>query len=66
MDDVLDNTPDVAVLLSKVEVPQPSGVLVVMGVGLEDTPGLSLRADDSTHFCCGVSVSWGRGKGVTD
>lgn len=38
MDDVLDNTPDVAVLLGKVEVPQPSGVLVVVSVGLEDTP----------------------------
>lgn len=50
VDDVLDNTPDVTVLLGEVDVPQPGRGLVVVRVGLEDPARLSLCSDDSTHF----------------
>ena len=47
VDDLPNNTPDVTVLLSEVQVPQLGRVLVEIGVGSEDTPGLSLGSDDS-------------------
>lgn len=47
MNDLPDNTPDVTVLLGEVQVPQLGRSLVVVGVGLEDTPGLPLGSDDS-------------------
>ena len=47
MDDVLDDTTDVAVLLGKVNVPQARGGLVVVGVGLEDTTRLPLSTNDT-------------------
>lgn len=47
MDDLADDTTDVTVLLSKVEVAETSGVLVVVGVGLEDTTRLPLGTDNT-------------------
>lgn len=47
VDDVLYDTTDVTVSLGKVERTETSWVLSVVGVGLEDTTGLSLVADDS-------------------
>jgi hypothetical protein len=47
VDDVLDNTLNVAVLLRKVELPQSSGRLVVVGVRLEDPAGLPLSSDNA-------------------
>ena len=57
VDNVLDNTPDVTVLLRKVDVPQPGRRLVVVGVGLEDPSRLSLRSDDSLPVSLD-SFSW--------
>ena len=42
VDDLLDDTSNVAVSLSEVVVPELGWVLVQVGVGLEDTPRLSL------------------------
>jgi hypothetical protein len=47
VDDLFHDTPDVTVLLGEVDIPQSSRVFVVVGVGFEDTPGLSLRPDNS-------------------
>lgn len=47
VDDLADDTTDVTVLLSKVEVAETSGVLVVVGVGLEDTTRLPLGTNDT-------------------
>jgi hypothetical protein len=47
VDDLPNNTPNVTVLLGEVQVPQLGRVLVEVGVGSEDTPGLSLGSDDS-------------------
>lgn len=47
VDDLADDTTDVTVLLSKVEVAETSGVLVVVGVGLEDTTRLPLGTDNT-------------------
>jgi hypothetical protein len=47
VDNVLDDTTDVTVLLGKVNVAETSGVLVVVGVGLEDTPRLPLGSDNA-------------------
>lgn len=51
VDDVLDETTDVTVSLSKVQRPQSSRLLSVVSVGLEDPSGLSLVKNDSTHDC---------------
>ena len=53
MDNVLDNTTDVPVLLGKVNVAETSGVLVVVGVGLEDPPRLPLGSDNALDVSCG-------------
>lgn len=47
MDDVLDNSSDVTVLLSEVVVPELGRVLPVVGVGLEDPAGFTLVPDNS-------------------
>lgn len=47
VDDVLDNTTDVTVLLSEVQSTKPGRVLAVAGVGLEDTTRLSLVEDNA-------------------
>lgn len=49
VDDLADNTTDVTVLLGKVEVTETRGVLVVVGVGLEDTTRLPLGTNDTLH-----------------
>lgn len=51
MDDLADDTTDVAVLLSEVEVPETSRVLVVVGVGLEDPTRLPLGTNDTLFRC---------------
>lgn len=47
MDDVLDNTTDVTVLLGEVEGTKPGRVLAVVGVGLEDPTRLSLVTNNA-------------------
>ena len=47
VDDVLDNSPDVSVLLGKVQGPELGRVLPVVGVGLEDPAGFTLVPDNS-------------------
>ena len=47
MDNVLNDTPDVTVLLGEVDVPQLGRGLVVVGVGSENSARLPLRSDDS-------------------
>jgi hypothetical protein len=47
VDDVLDNTTDVTVLLGKVESTETGGGLAVGSVRLEDPSGLPLVADDT-------------------
>lgn len=47
VDDLANNTTDVTVLLGKVEVTETGGVLVVVGVGLEDTTRLPLGTNDT-------------------
>jgi hypothetical protein len=53
VDDLANDTTDVTVLLSKVEVPETSGVLVVVRVGLEDPTRLPLGKNDTLS---GVSI----------
>jgi hypothetical protein len=47
VDDVLDNSPDVSVLLGKVQGPELGRVLPVVSVGLEDPAGFTLVPDNS-------------------
>lgn len=48
VDDLLDDTSDVAISLSEIVVAKTSGVLVEVSMGLENSSGLSLRADDTS------------------
>lgn len=50
VDDLLDNTTDIAVALSKVEWAEASRVLVQAGVGLEDGMRTPLRTNNATHL----------------
>lgn len=50
MDDVLDDSPDVSVLLGKVQRPELGRVLPVVGVGLEDPAGFTLVPDNSLLY----------------
>jgi hypothetical protein len=47
VDDVLDDSSDVSVLLSEVERPELGRVLPVVSVGLEDPSGFTLVPDNS-------------------
>jgi hypothetical protein len=47
VDDLPDDTPDVTVLLGKVQVPKLGGVLVEVGVSSEDSTGFPLGTDNS-------------------
>ncbi len=47
MDDILDNTADVTILLGEIEAPKTGWAFVVVSVGLKDPTGLSLGSDDS-------------------
>ena len=47
MDDVLDNSSNVSVLLGKVKGPKLGRILPVVGVGLEDPAGFTLVPNDS-------------------
>jgi hypothetical protein len=49
VDDVLDNTTDVTVLLGEVEGTEPGRVLAVVGVGLEDPTRLSLVTNNALN-----------------
>merc|ERR1712173_528839 len=59
VDDVLDNTLDVAMPLSVVHSPQPSGTLPVLGVRLEDaSSALTLAPDYTTHRLACWPMLW--------
>jgi len=62
VDDVLDNSPDVSVLLGKVQGPELGRVLPVVGVGLEDPAGFTLVPDNSlfmwNRLCIGGSRAY--------
>lgn len=60
VDDVLDNTTDVTVLLGEVESTESRGGLVQVRVRLEDTSGLSLVLDDTLREGKGGTVVRGR------
>lgn len=57
VDDLAHNTTDVTVLLGKVEVTETSGVLVVVGVGLEDTTRLPLGTNDTLNVSLSSSAT---------
>lgn len=57
VDNVLDNTPDVAVLLGKVVGPQLGRGLVVVGVSPENTTRLPLGTDDSLRSSAPVQAN---------
>lgn len=63
VDDVLDNTTDVTVLLGEVESTESRGGLVQVRVRLEDTSGLSLVLDDTLREVKGGKVVRGRPRG---
>lgn len=65
MDDVLDDTTDVTVLLGEVESTESRGGLVQVRVRLEDTSGLSLVLDDTLREGKGGEVVRGCPRGGT-
>lgn len=56
VDDLPHNATNVTVLLSKVEVPKTSGVLVVVRVGLEDPTRLPLGTNNTLKSVCFCDV----------
>ena len=70
MNDILDHSPNVTVLLSKVQVPKTSRGFSVVGMGRKDPPGLSLGSDNSlgamSARLSGKVVIQASGKGMGD
>lgn len=47
MDNLLNNPPNISILLCEIQIPQSSWILVMVGVRAENSTRLSLGSDDS-------------------